>query len=125
LRTVAEPEERWNADLTLRLIERLITDAGSSCTRSHSREKGLFRRPHGPFGFPFTVTDPRRRALPGDPLHRKGTIAGDHMSAENTNFAILVELRSILDKGWAAAVDNDTLIVSGPDTSDFVSEVCR
>jgi len=47
------------------------------------------------------------------------------MSAENTNFAILVELRSILDKGWAAAVDNDTLIVSGPDTSDFVSEVWR
>jgi len=47
------------------------------------------------------------------------------MSAADTNYAILVELRSILDKGWVAAIDNDILIVAGPDTADFVSEVWR
>ncbi len=45
------------------------------------------------------------------------------VSTEDVSQAILVEVRSILRSGWSVATGDSTLVIVGPDNSEFVSEV--
>jgi len=47
------------------------------------------------------------------------------MNTVDVSQALLIEIRSILRKGWTATTEGPMLVVAGQDVPDFVSEVWR